>query len=552
MSIYHLSVKAISRSDGRSAVACAAYRSGEKLLDEKYERTQDYTKKTGVEFTNIYAPENTNPELLDRQTLWNTVEKVERRKDAVLAREFEIAFPCELNAEQRKQLLDELCQKLVEKYNVVVDAAIHAPHTDSGSDERNYHAHIMFTTRAINENGEFAAKKYRDFSRDEGTQTVCDWRADFADLCNKHLALAGFDERVDHRSYADQNKNYLEPTIHEGNAVTQLRRRGIDTEISLNNDEIKLRNADAIERHEQIIKGLEQEIIVPQYINDQIAEFENELRLTEAEERELLAELASLDQEEEQLQTQQAQAIDHAYDQFLELQYEYEIYARNYYHFENIKNKAIADKQLERDKSVRYMQKKGYENDNLFISAVYANFVEKPSWFVSESDMSAFKHAQHKVFKESAKDDLQQIARIYSELERHSKVLNDHDIELPTATVEKPSMFGLVKKEVELEFTWRDLDEKMSESGDFGKVIKEITDDHSKYVAKLRSDELDRSLAQQWYDELEKENKERIAQENANKQHVQNKPENENTVQNKPAPQKEITKDNDDSPRPDF
>ena len=399
MPIYHLSVKAISRSDGRSAVAAAAYRSGEKLTCDYYDKTQDYTKKSGVEFTNIYAPPNTNPELLDRQTLWNTVEKVERRKDAVLAREFEIAFPCELNAEQRKQLLDELCQKLVEKYNIVVDAAIHAPHVESGSDARNYHAHIMFTTRAINENGEFAAKKYRAFSRDNGTQEVCDWREDFADLCNKHLELAGFDERVDHRSYADQNKNYLEPTTHEGPAVTAMRRRGIDTEISLNNDEIKLRNADAIERHEQIIKGLDQEIIVPQYINDQINALEHELRLTEAEEHELLAGLASLDQEEEQLQIQQTQEIDYAYEQFLELQYEYEIYARNYYHFENIKNKAINDKQAERDKSVRYMQKSGYENDNLFISAVYANFVEKPSWFVSESDMSAFKHAQHKSFK---------------------------------------------------------------------------------------------------------------------------------------------------------
>ena len=551
MSIYHLSVKAISRSDGRSAVACAAYRSGEKLLDEKYERTQDYTKKTGVEFTNIYAPENTNPELLDRQTLWNTVEKVERRKDAVLAREFEIAFPCELNAEQRKQLLDELCQKLVEKYGVVVDAAIHAPHTESGSDARNYHAHIMFTTRAINENGEFAAKKYRAFSRDNGTQEVCDWREDFADLCNKHLELAGFDERVDHRSYADQEKDYLEPTVHEGPAVTAMRRRGIDTEISLNNDEIKLRNADAIERHEQIIKGLDQEIIVPKYINDQINELENELRLTEAEEHELLAGLASLDQEEEQLQIQQTQAIDYAYEQFLELQYEYEIYARNYYHFENIKNKAIADKQRERDKSVRYMQKQGYENDNLFISAVYANFVEKPSWFVSEKDLNAFKHAQHKTFKESAKDDLQQIARIYSKLERHSKVLNDHDIELPTATVEKPSMFGLIKKQVELDFTWRDLDEKMSENGDFGKVIKEITDDHSKHVAKLRSDELEQREMKSWMNDLSEQDNERRAQENANKQHIQNKP--ENTVQNKPAP-KEISNDNDsnDSPSPGF
>ncbi len=506
-------------------------------------------KKTSVEFTNIYAPPNTNPELLDRQTLWNTVEKVERRKDAVLAREFEIAFPSELNADQRKQLLDELCQKLVEKYGVVVDAAIHAPHTESGSDARNYHAHIMFTTRAINENGEFAAKKYRDFSRDEGTQTVCDWRADFADLCNKHLELAGFDERVDHRSYADQNKDYLEPTVHEGPAVTAMRRRGIDTEISLNNDEIKVRNADAIERHEQIIAGLDQEIIVPKYINDQINELESDLQLTDAEERELWAELASLDQEEEQLQTQQTQAIDYAYDQFIELQYEYAQYAQNYHHLENIKNKAIADKQRERDKSVKYMQKNGYENDQLFISAAYSNHVVQPDWFVSESDMSAFKHAQYKAFKESAKDDLQQIARIYSELERHSKVLHDHGIELPTATVEKSSMFGFIKKTVELDFTWRDLDAKMDDSGEYRQVLEEISAEQSKHDAKLRSNALDRSLAKQWSNDLAKDNEARREQENANKQHIQNKP--ENTVQVVHTHKKEIRND-DDSPSPSF
>jgi hypothetical protein len=549
MSIYHLSVKVISRGDGRSAVACAAYRSGEKLVCDYYEKEQDYTKKTGVEFTNIYAPPNTNPELLDRQTLWNTVEKVERRKDAVLAREFEIAFPSELNADQRKQLLDELCQKLVEKYGVVVDAAIHAPHTESGSDARNYHAHIMFTTRAINENGEFAAKKYRDFSRDEGTQTVCDWRADFADLCNKHLELAGFDERVDHRSYADQNKDYLEPTVHEGPAVTAMRRRGIDTEISLNTDEIKVRNADAIERHEQIIKGLDQEIIVPQYINDQIAEFENELRLTESEERELLAEFASLDQEEEQLQIQQTQAIEDAYDQFIALQHEYQTYARNYYHFENIKNKDIADKQLERDKSEKYMQKHGYENDNLFISAAYSNHVEKPNWFVSKSDMSAFKHAQHKTFKESAKDDLHKISRIYDELDRHAQTLRDHDIDLPTATIEKSSFLGLIKKEVELDFGWRDLDAKMDESGEYRQVLTEISDDKSKHDAQIASDASDQQEMSTWTKDLAQENKERTEQENANKRHVQNKP--ENTVQNRPVPKKEIRND-DDSPSPSF
>ena len=163
MAIYHFSVKTISRGAGRSAVACSAYRAGEKLTCHYYGKEQDYTKKTGVEFTNIYAPENTNPDLLNRQNLWNAVEKSERRKDALLAREFEIAFPSELNAEQRQTLLDKLCQDIVKKHGVVVDAAIHAPHVGGGSDERNYHAHVMFTTRSISKTGDFESKKYRAF-----------------------------------------------------------------------------------------------------------------------------------------------------------------------------------------------------------------------------------------------------------------------------------------------------------------------------------------------------------------------------------------------------
>ena len=225
MAIYHFSVKTISRSDGRSAVAAAAYRAAEKLTCDYYGKEQDYTKKSGVEHTQIYAPENTQEELLDRQTLWNTVEKSERRKDALLGREFEIAFPSELNAQQRQAMLDELCHDLVKKHGVIVDAAIHAPHIDGGSDERNYHAHIMFTTRAIDpENGEFSAKKYRDFSRDHGTETVSRWRKDFADLANRHLEQAGVDVRIDHRSYADQNHG-LQATSHEGPSVTALRRQ---------------------------------------------------------------------------------------------------------------------------------------------------------------------------------------------------------------------------------------------------------------------------------------------------------------------------------------
>ena len=260
MAIYHFSVKTISRSDGRSAVAAAAYRAAEKLTCDYYGKEQDYTKKSGVEHTQIYAPENTQEELLDRQTLWNTVEKSERRKDALLGREFEIAFPSELNAQQRQAMLDELCHDLVKKHGVIVDAAIHAPHIDGGSDERNYHAHIMFTTRAIDpENGGFSAKKYRDFSRDNGTETVSNWREHFAMLTNDHLAKAGYDVRVDHRSYKDQ-ENGLEATIHEGYEVTQLRRNGIKTEISVSNDLIKQRNAEKIES-QKLLKDLDQEIL---------------------------------------------------------------------------------------------------------------------------------------------------------------------------------------------------------------------------------------------------------------------------------------------------
>ena len=292
MAIYHFSVKNISRAQGRSAVACAAYRSGEKLIDERQGKEQDYTKKTGVELTRIYAPIGTNAELLDRGQLWNAVEKTERRKDANLAREFEIALPQELNKAEREKLVDELCNKIVERHNVIVDAAIHAPHTDSGSDERNYHAHIMFTGRQIDlETGDFAAKKNRDFNKENSSETVQKWREDFADMTNAHLMRAGhLFSSVDHRSYAAQGLD-KEATAHEGSAVTKLRRLGIDTEISLSNDAIKQRNA---ERHNlpKLIDGLEQEIIASERI---IAKLEQQ----QAEQRTAAAPRAELDQLEQ-------------------------------------------------------------------------------------------------------------------------------------------------------------------------------------------------------------------------------------------------------------
>ena len=115
MAIYHCSIQPISRSDGRSIVACAAYRAGEKLECDTYGKTQDYTRKTGIEYTQIFIPSEANAELLDRQKLWNQVEQSELKKDgsikqeARLAKEIEIALPHELNKQQRQALVTELC-----------------------------------------------------------------------------------------------------------------------------------------------------------------------------------------------------------------------------------------------------------------------------------------------------------------------------------------------------------------------------------------------------------------------------------------------------------
>ena len=286
MAIYHFSIKNIGRSNGRSAVAAAAYRSGEKLVDSVYGKEQDYTKKTGIEYKNIYVPSHANENLLDRQTLWNEVEKSELKKNgdlkitARLAKEFEIAFPHEVDADTRKRMLDELAQTLVKNHNVVVDAVIHAPHTKSGSDERNYHAHIMFTTRSINEQGELG-KKAREFN-DDGKNLTLAYRELWANMVNQELEQIGTQERVSHLSYSDL-KYDLEPTVHEGSKITQLRRQGIDTEISLKNDAIKARNAEKI-AHEQIIKGLDQEIITTNSVITDLKRSQlNEIKQTHTE-----------------------------------------------------------------------------------------------------------------------------------------------------------------------------------------------------------------------------------------------------------------------------
>jgi len=247
MAIYHCTTKPISRSSGRSATASSAYRASEKIKDLRTGLVHDYTKKKGVEYTEIIS--NLDIEL-SRSEVWNTAEMTETRKNSRVAREFIVALPSELNSDQRKSIAQEFSQYLVDKYSVVADLAIHAPNKDG--DDRNHHAHIMITTRKAEIiDGQLALLEKADLElsnaqrKDRGlciTQDeIKEIRESWANVVNQSLELAGRSERIDHRSYEAQELD-LQPTIHEGPKVTQLRRKGIETEVSKHNDKIKIEN----------------------------------------------------------------------------------------------------------------------------------------------------------------------------------------------------------------------------------------------------------------------------------------------------------------------
>ena len=248
MAIYHCTTKTVNRSSGRTAVASMAYRAGEKLEDKRTGLTHDFTRKDGVAHTEIVS--NLNIEI-DRSQLWNLAEQSENRKDARTAREWVIALPDELTTDQRKDLAKDFATALVDRYGVIADIAIHAP-SKAGND-RNHHAHIMLTTRkaeldtdnkltlTTKTDIELSNAKRKSLNMGTTQDEIKQIRETWANLANHALERAGIQEKIDHRSYADQG-NGLQATIHEGTKVTQLRRQGIDTEISRFNDNIKQQN----------------------------------------------------------------------------------------------------------------------------------------------------------------------------------------------------------------------------------------------------------------------------------------------------------------------
>ncbi|MBN8224920.1 MAG: MobA/MobL family protein [Xanthomonadales bacterium] len=199
MAIYRCEIKTISRSQGASAVAGAAYRAGIDLTDERTGEHHNYSHKSGVLAFEVLAPASAPEWVRDPAQLWNAAEAAETRKNSVVAREFLISLPHELNADQRIDLARELTANLVNRFGFAAMFALHAP--DKRADERNHHVHILATTRRMEPTGLGAKTRELD---DRKTGAVDQVRAQVAATINRHLEHAGLAERVDHRSLLDR------------------------------------------------------------------------------------------------------------------------------------------------------------------------------------------------------------------------------------------------------------------------------------------------------------------------------------------------------------
>lgn len=256
----HFQITIVQRSAGQSAVAGAAYQSGEKLVCKYDQQIKDYSRKKGVAYTEVMLPPNAPKEYANRQTLWNAAEGVEKQWNAQLARRIVLALPREVPLEQYPDMLREFCREQFVSKGMCVDFAIH----DTG--DGNSHAHIMLTMRAMDEHGKWLPKSRKVYDLDENSERIklksgnwkshkentVDWnnqeyaeiwRHSWEVLTNRYLEQNDRQERVDLRSFERQGITGQVPTVHMGPAVTQMERRGIRTMIGDLNRDIKNANS---------------------------------------------------------------------------------------------------------------------------------------------------------------------------------------------------------------------------------------------------------------------------------------------------------------------
>ena len=243
MAIYHFSAKVISRAVGSSAVAAAAYRSADRLHDERLGRSHDFSNKAGVVHSEVLLPDGALEEWRDREKLWNDVEAAEIRKDAQLAREIEFAIPREMTEAQGIELARDFVRTEFVERGMVADLNVH---WDIGADGlARPHAHIMLTMREIRigEDGEagFGAKA-RDWNR---TELLTHWREAWADHVNERLAALDIDARIDHRTL-EALGIALEPQHKIGPAASRMVEQGIEVDRAEEHLDIARRNGEKL------------------------------------------------------------------------------------------------------------------------------------------------------------------------------------------------------------------------------------------------------------------------------------------------------------------
>lgn len=256
-------VQTIQRAAGRSAVAAAAYRSGAALVDERLAMEFDFANKDGVEHAEIRAPDATPAALQVRERLWNAAEAAEVRKDAVPARELLLALPHELDFEQRRDLVRAFVDEHLVAKGMIADIAMHKPGKDG--DQRNFHVHILVTTRRVGPSG-FGLKE-RGWRTPEQVRT---WRAGWAKIQNEHLrrSLGPDAPQVSHLSLAERGVDRA-PTVHLGPTATALERKNIASERGDQNRDARAQNRKLRETHVELeatidrIAAREPIVIVP-------------------------------------------------------------------------------------------------------------------------------------------------------------------------------------------------------------------------------------------------------------------------------------------------
>jgi Ti-type conjugative transfer relaxase TraA len=222
MAIYHFSAKVVSRANGSSAVASAAYRSASELHDDRLNRDHDFSNKAGVVHSEVMLPKGAPERLNDRTTLWNEVEAGEKRKDAQLAREVEFSIPREMNERQGIQLARDFVKTQFVDRGMVADLNVHWDKAKDGTPKP--HAHVMMTMREVGPDG--FGKKNRDWN---STELLKDWREAWSAHVNERMAELGLEGRIDHRSYEAQGIA-LEPQHKIGPAASRRPEQGLEAE----------------------------------------------------------------------------------------------------------------------------------------------------------------------------------------------------------------------------------------------------------------------------------------------------------------------------------